>query len=83
MWGSTLCSLRDILSSTTEKPEMTNRSQSKVQSEWRTQVEDANVCTAPIKADYDILELVQCSKNTIDHENEMNNSAPLFPRHPK
>ncbi|GFT13638.1 hypothetical protein TNCV_3831091 [Trichonephila clavipes] len=50
-------------------------------------VVDDNVCTAPIMADKDILEFVQNSKNIVDadskDEHEMNNAAPVFPRHPK
>ncbi|GFU04355.1 paired domain-containing protein [Trichonephila clavipes] len=42
-------------------------------------VDDDNVCTAPINADKDILELVHSSKNIIDadsdDENKMNNAA--------
>ncbi|GFV57484.1 hypothetical protein TNCV_3266601 [Trichonephila clavipes] len=48
-------------------------------------VDNDNVCT--IMADKDILRFVQSSKNIIDadsdDENEMNNTAPLFPHHPK
>ncbi|GFW18120.1 hypothetical protein TNCV_4006601 [Trichonephila clavipes] len=46
-----------------------------------------NVCTAPFMADKDIFEFVESSKNIIntdsDDENEMNNAASLFLRHPK
>ncbi|GFY32831.1 hypothetical protein TNCV_4024551 [Trichonephila clavipes] len=49
-------------------------------------VEDVNVCTTPIIAEKDILEYYHSRKNIIgsdfDDENEMNNAAPLFPRHP-
>ncbi|GFX89297.1 hypothetical protein TNCV_1339961 [Trichonephila clavipes] len=48
--------------------------------------DNGNVCTAPNRADKDILEFVQISKNIIDtdsvDENEMNKQL-LFKRHPK
>ncbi|GFU59726.1 hypothetical protein TNCV_3186821 [Trichonephila clavipes] len=51
-----------------------------VLSEEFVEVEDGNLCTAPIMANKDILEFVQTSKNIIeadyDVENEMNNEAP-------
>ncbi|GFV68163.1 SCAN domain-containing protein 3 [Trichonephila clavipes] len=44
-------------------------------------VEDDNVCTTPIKAGKDILEIVQSSKNIIDvdfnDENKINNTVPV------
>ncbi|GFX48547.1 hypothetical protein TNCV_584451 [Trichonephila clavipes] len=50
------------------------------------QVDDDNVCTAPIMADKGISEFVQSKKNTIDadsnDENEINNAAPV-PTNPK
>ncbi|GFV73409.1 SCAN domain-containing protein 3 [Trichonephila clavipes] len=46
-------------------------------------VDNGNVCTTPMIADKDILELVQSSKNIIDtdskDEKEMNNAAPVPP----
>ncbi|GFW92776.1 SCAN domain-containing protein 3 [Trichonephila clavipes] len=44
-------------------------------------VDNDNVCTVPIRADKDVMELVQSSKNIIDadsdDENEVNNVAPV------
>ncbi|GFV69784.1 hypothetical protein TNCV_1345601 [Trichonephila clavipes] len=48
--------------------------------------DDDNVCTIPIIAHKDILNLVRSSKDIdadSDNENEMNNSNPLLPNHPK
>ncbi|GFT26758.1 transposable element Tc3 transposase [Trichonephila clavipes] len=47
------------------------------------EVDDDNVCTAPIMTDKDIMRFVQSSKNLIevdfDYENEMNITAPVPP----
>ncbi|GFT86167.1 hypothetical protein TNCV_3257581 [Trichonephila clavipes] len=46
-----------------------------------TEVDHVNVCTAPIMAEKELVELAQSSKYTIvtdsDNENEMNNVAPV------
>ncbi|GFU65789.1 hypothetical protein TNCV_5059231 [Trichonephila clavipes] len=56
-------------------------------SEEFLEIYDDNARTAPLRADKDISEFVQSSKNVIDADSDskrkMNKVASVFPHHPK